>query len=117
MNLQNTLKEKFESDSEVDFQNKIESISYGARMYWLGRVDKIHESDYKFYINLTNEHSGFKAKIDDNNINHHSQKFAPEKENISYNEAENNIKSFLDSWVKENLKIEKPKKKKKFGFF
>tara|TARA_Y100000766_G_C18770190_1_gene537982 strand:+ start:220 stop:573 length:354 start_codon:yes stop_codon:yes gene_type:complete len=117
MNLQNSLVERFKSASQDNFKEKIESISYGARMYWLGRVDKIHESDYKFYINLTNEHSGFKSKIDISDINHHSQKFAPEKENISYYEAENNIKNFLDSWVKENLEIKKPKKKKKFGFF
>lgn len=97
--------------------NNISSICYGVRMYWLGRTDKINDMDFDFYIDLTNECSGFEGKLDKGNINHKEQKFDPDKEIIGYSEAENNIKNFLESWVKDAFEVEKPKKKKRFGFF
>ena len=97
--------------------NSVNSICYGVRMYWLGRTDKINDRDFNFYIDLTNEHSGFNKKLDQENINHKEQKFDPDKELINYTHAENNIKKHLESWVKENLDINGPKKKKRFGLF
>lgn len=120
MKFDEKLKERLGNNSDFVVTD-VDSLTYSLKMYWLGRTDKLSHLDssenYELFIDLTNDYSGFKKKLDKGSIIHTDQKFDPDKEIISYAEAENNIKNFLNSWVKDNLEVEKPKKKKRFGLF